>query len=533
MPTTYGRSAFFEVPDGQSYAVEAISLSTIPAVQTVSLLATVPTGVLTSVGATGQLSVAATFSDGSVGDVTARSLGSTYASSNPAIATVDQEGLVSAVADGMAFITVRNEGATAVAQVDVSLGDPLTTVIGFVRDEAGRPVAGAAVTLDGVLGSAVSDASGMFQIGGVASLQGSFRACASVTTPLGLLTGCGPQSEPVGGGLTDAGVVVVSPLVAAWVSTAGAVEMVDTERRIVLSSVAMSSGPGVLTTNRDGTMGAVGTLRPAGVQFFAIAGTTATMRSFWALPEGLPTDIEVTDSGMAVVATQDPAGLGSSAGHMYVVDVRSATLVSDLDFPGTTPRSIDLTSDDGLVVVGEEALGFAADAIATLRLDGAGTLSPTGFQVTLLGLSEPRVELTTNDATIAVATGGELITCSLAPSGQVGLVSVLNPPTFGGVARLTLKDAGQVGFAFDNGGFSANPAIREFVLDAASAASWTGRAISLPGFVRESDLVLAGADESIAFPERDDLLIYDSTQLAFQGAVQLAGQSQSATRVGR
>ncbi|MEM7205297.1 MAG: Ig-like domain-containing protein [Planctomycetota bacterium] len=68
--------------------------------QTVSVQAVPDVAVLTMIGETTPVRVTATFSDGTMGDVTARGLGSTYTSSNSSIATVDQQGVVTAVADG-------------------------------------------------------------------------------------------------------------------------------------------------------------------------------------------------------------------------------------------------------------------------------------------------------------------------------------------------------------------------------------------------------------------------------------------------
>ena len=51
---------------------------------------------LTSEGATTQLTVTATFPDGSTSEVTAGSSGTNYTISNPAVATVSPDGLVTA-----------------------------------------------------------------------------------------------------------------------------------------------------------------------------------------------------------------------------------------------------------------------------------------------------------------------------------------------------------------------------------------------------------------------------------------------------
>ena len=54
--------------------------------------------------------------------------------SNAAVATVDGNGLATAVGLGAAYITAVNEGVTAVTRINVtSFGTAVTTVTGFVR----------------------------------------------------------------------------------------------------------------------------------------------------------------------------------------------------------------------------------------------------------------------------------------------------------------------------------------------------------------------------------------------------------------
>lgn len=75
---------------------------------------------LTFVGDTAQLTVIATYPDGSTADVTASSKGTTYTSTNPAIAAVNANGLVTAVASGRVLIAVSNEGLLSSLQLTVS-----------------------------------------------------------------------------------------------------------------------------------------------------------------------------------------------------------------------------------------------------------------------------------------------------------------------------------------------------------------------------------------------------------------------------
>jgi hypothetical protein len=66
-----------------------------------------------------QLTVGATFADGSSGDVTPSTTGTAYTSSNAAVAEVDADGRVTARGTGTALITILNEGALGMATVSV------------------------------------------------------------------------------------------------------------------------------------------------------------------------------------------------------------------------------------------------------------------------------------------------------------------------------------------------------------------------------------------------------------------------------
>ena len=86
-----------------------------------SLTISSPTTTLNSVGATTQLAVTANFPDSSTSDVTAGSTGTDYTTSNPAIATVSPDGLVTAVSSGTALVSAMNEGALGLIQIRVVL----------------------------------------------------------------------------------------------------------------------------------------------------------------------------------------------------------------------------------------------------------------------------------------------------------------------------------------------------------------------------------------------------------------------------
>src|SRR5205814_2214589 len=86
-----------------------------------SLAVSAAPGPLTSPGATRQLAVTARYSDGTTKDVSTQSAGTTFTISNAAIATVDANGLVAAVATGTVLVQAIHEGAQGMLTLSVAL----------------------------------------------------------------------------------------------------------------------------------------------------------------------------------------------------------------------------------------------------------------------------------------------------------------------------------------------------------------------------------------------------------------------------
>ncbi len=86
-----------------------------------SSLTVVPGGasILNGLGSTLQLAVTANYLDGSNQDVTAATSGINYSSTNPAIASVSADGLITAVASGNSLISAGKDGAVIVKQITV------------------------------------------------------------------------------------------------------------------------------------------------------------------------------------------------------------------------------------------------------------------------------------------------------------------------------------------------------------------------------------------------------------------------------
>ena len=86
-----------------------------------ALTVTASSGTIGTIGGTVQLTVIARFADGLQKDVTTSAAGTQYGASNPAIATVSADGLVSAVKAGLVLIQATNEGASGMTSIQVVL----------------------------------------------------------------------------------------------------------------------------------------------------------------------------------------------------------------------------------------------------------------------------------------------------------------------------------------------------------------------------------------------------------------------------
>ncbi len=119
--TTSGQSNLFAISPNQVTGFNAnFSFGSATSIPT-SLTITAPLNTLTSAGQTTQLTVTATYASGPSQNVTSSSAGTTYTTSNPAIAGVSANGLVTALKTGTVIIQATNEGRSAIQMISVVL----------------------------------------------------------------------------------------------------------------------------------------------------------------------------------------------------------------------------------------------------------------------------------------------------------------------------------------------------------------------------------------------------------------------------
>jgi WD40 repeat protein len=118
--TRSGQSDYFTVPANGTIEVSEIFFDApepIPA----ELILTAPQTVLTTAGQSVQLTAVARFADGTTRDVSTAAAGTGYVSSNPAIASVTPDGVLTAQVSGTVLASALNEGALGMLRVQVVL----------------------------------------------------------------------------------------------------------------------------------------------------------------------------------------------------------------------------------------------------------------------------------------------------------------------------------------------------------------------------------------------------------------------------
>lgn len=127
-----GQSNFVTLFANGNTAIPTIAFGTVTP-PPVSIAMSAQTTTFTTLGQTTQMVVTGTLPDGSTTDLSTQALGTLYITSNPRIATVTADGLVTAISRGTVVITARNEGTTATVQLNVNT--PVSTLGDGIPDD--------------------------------------------------------------------------------------------------------------------------------------------------------------------------------------------------------------------------------------------------------------------------------------------------------------------------------------------------------------------------------------------------------------
>lgn len=445
-PVEYAFSEPFQIAADATFFIEDLTFTPLPPPLPESISLEITPALLTGAGETTQAVVTAVLPDGSLQDVTPQVAWTSYRTSNPDIATVDESGVVTALSSGIAFITARNDGAVSSVQVTVALGDPLTTVSGFVLLEDGSPVGGAQVSVLGQGASVSSLSDGSFGIPGVLTSGGPIQVEVVADVAGQSLKASSDPIEPAPGGLTDAGLLVPTftpPPVAAFVHDNNRQGANSVTAYDVLADGGLVAQPDVpidsLGDGANNTTGHTAHLSPDKAFLYTTNMGSHDVSAFAVQPDNTlallvgspypsggeqPIGIEVSSSGMVYVANRETTDVGilrieadgslSQAFPPVPVSPGSSTAGS---IKG--PNSLRLNRAEDLLFVGHQ---FGCCGIDVLRVEPDGNLTLIGGSPLNPGLVQ-NLLVSPDDTRLYGASNGKSIEAfAIDPAGAIAPV---------------------------------------------------------------------------------------------------------------
>jgi hypothetical protein len=202
-------SEFFQAPAGDTYVLTVLDVYDFP-LPSVDTMTIDISDALLEIGDQPQITTSGVLSDGTVVDISSRSAWTNYTISNPELAVVDEDGLVTALKNGTVAIGATNGGTSTVKTVRI-VDQVMTIIAGFVQLEDGTPTEGVEITLPQFGGSpALTDSTGFFSIpvmvpGATKNLGVRADGIVAGDTLVGFVKGL----TPVADGFTDAGIIVL------------------------------------------------------------------------------------------------------------------------------------------------------------------------------------------------------------------------------------------------------------------------------------------------------------------------------------
>lgn len=395
--TFYAVSDPFRITQGQRVLIQDFTFYCTPPPRAVSISLQLDSAVLSEIGQTTQLHTTAILGDGQSLDVTPGASWTTYRTSNPAVAMIDENGLVTAKGAGMVVLTATNGGATATARLTVVPGDPLTSVTGRVLLPGGLPAEQAIVRVSGSSSSATTGPDGVFLVNGVPSSLGALTITVSLRLNDEAFVGSVTNVAPLPGGTTDAGDILLRLLDSIYMVVNNgnpSVSVFETATDSLLGTVAIPSTGlvvGDCAVTPDGTLGFV---TDFAYQIHVVDLTAAPP----VLADGT-NPIPVATRGEDLAMSADGRFLvacdGSGPDPVVVVDVESRNQVFSQAFASSCV-GVDACPDGSFLVVSATPGGARR-----LTLNSDGTLLDSGASLSFLGT-------------------GQNIVC--APDGRTGIV---------------------------------------------------------------------------------------------------------------
>ncbi len=362
-----------------------------------------PTPLSMSVGQTTQL--AATLTDSSGNVLTGRTV--TWASSNNASATVSDQGVVTAVAEGTATITATSEGKSGTAAVTVS-----NVAVGSVTVQPQAPtfVAGLSVQLT----ATVRDVNGLVVTGRVVTWASSNSNVASVSTT-GLVTGVTAGTATITAtseGKSGTTAVTVTPVPVGSVALSPATASIRVTATTTLTPTVKDAN-GTVVTNR--------------VIIWSSSDTTVATVVGGVVTGAAP--------GTATITATSEGKSGTASVTVSKIPVGSVTV-------SPTTKSLLVTQTVALSTTVKDSVGnVVTDRVVTWGSDNAAvaTVSPAGL-VTAVAPGTATIT-----ATSETKSGTSTITVALVPVSTVVVQPTQDTLFVNGTAQLTAVTKDSIG----------------------------------------------------------------------------------------
>lgn len=377
--TEYAFSDWFQITTGSRYRFGQLTLTNTPPPSVNTLRVSAAREVLNQIGQTTQLATSARLNSGVNQDVTPRTSWTTYRTSNPAIATVGPDGVVTAHSSGMVTITALNDGTSATKCITVAIGDPLTDIQGFVELPNGTPVANALVNLSGTAIQALTDAEGRFILAGAPTRRGAFDLGVRANVSGVGFTGSARGIDPLPGLITDAGRIILrqgdSRFVVAnsrgsGTSSGGELAIFDAATFVKEGWVTLPGNPGPMDVFDDATAAIVGS--PQSQELYCVDLVPAMPAVFGTITLGFaPSEVHYLNRNVAIVG---------GATTIALVDLQALTVTSSLSLPASLRDFVVTPSASDVYAVTSDAVMHRAIIVGgnTLALLSAATPTPSG-----------------------------------------------------------------------------------------------------------------------------------------------------------